>query len=84
MFLEEQGRQGTIAQVLEKLQKTHQRRFNALYAEEDDITKEMEKEIALTTSLLDGAVGRDKSGMVRPITTEDVREWVSENAEAML
>ena len=66
---------GTIADVLQRLQREHQHRFTAEFFDSDD--EAHSKEAALLLSLCAGQKGRDASGAIRTISESDVKSFVA-------
>lgn len=66
--------EGTIVDVLQRLQKDHQRIFTMAFFEADN--DEQDNEVAEMQRLAAGKMGRDQHGVVRPITATDVATWV--------
>jgi hypothetical protein len=70
--------EGTIVDVLQRTQAKNQDVFTAELFRTDDT--ESTKEIAAMVGLVQGLMGKDKTGLVRQITKEDVTAWVKDPA----
>ena len=68
--------EGTIVDVLQRGQQQQQHLFTPQLFDEDD--EAHTKEAALMWSVVNGRVGRDKDGKLRPITEGDVKLWVDD------
>ena len=76
-YCEEQEKRGSIRQVLEALQVTHQAALSRLYDVDDSEEAEVE---AMMGFLEKGARGRSVQDGMRPITRADIAVWVANPA----
>eukprot|EP00668_Euglena_longa_P034842 GGOE01044728.1.p1 GENE.GGOE01044728.1~~GGOE01044728.1.p1 ORF type:complete len:533 (-),score=165.56 GGOE01044728.1:178-1776(-) len=69
-------KRGSINAILADLQAANQQLFTeAFFAADDD---ESQNEVREMVRLVDQRTGRDKEGRVRPVSVEDVRQWVKD------
>eukprot|EP01062_Namystynia_karyoxenos_P025200 TRINITY_DN1988_c0_g2_i1.p1 TRINITY_DN1988_c0_g2~~TRINITY_DN1988_c0_g2_i1.p1 ORF type:complete len:739 (+),score=263.21 TRINITY_DN1988_c0_g2_i1:104-2320(+) len=67
--------EGTIVDVLQRIQKDNQQEFSKILDIDDE---EGTKEKARMWELAQGKAGKDREGSIRPITKEDVERWVDD------
>jgi hypothetical protein len=68
--------EGTVVDVLQRAQMQNQQLFTEELFDTDD--EAHTAECALLWSIVKGRVGRDSVGKMRPITDDDVKQWVND------
>eukprot|EP01060_Flectonema_neradi_P031556 TRINITY_DN4819_c5_g1_i1.p1 TRINITY_DN4819_c5_g1~~TRINITY_DN4819_c5_g1_i1.p1 ORF type:complete len:564 (+),score=149.57 TRINITY_DN4819_c5_g1_i1:47-1738(+) len=76
-FSESLKHEGTILDVLQKIQAANQSEISAIMDEDDE---NYTKEKAKMVELAEGKFGKTADGTVRPITASDVERWVDDPA----
>ncbi len=72
--------EGTVVDVLQRAQMQHQHLF--VGGDDDDATEAeaCAADAAILWGVVQGRVGRDRTGKMRPITKEDVEQWTADPA----
>jgi hypothetical protein len=73
--------EGTIVDVLQRLQMAHQDVFTEAFFDADN--EQQDAEAAAMARVAVGRMGRDKTGAVRAITAADAAEWVRDPSVAI-
>eukprot|EP01012_Entosiphon_sulcatum_P062930 TRINITY_DN8966_c0_g1_i1.p1 TRINITY_DN8966_c0_g1~~TRINITY_DN8966_c0_g1_i1.p1 ORF type:complete len:584 (-),score=55.64 TRINITY_DN8966_c0_g1_i1:120-1850(-) len=70
--------EGSINEVLAKLQANNQETFTQAFFDADDGTYSAEVAEMMRLVVRERSTGRDKDGHLRPITEADIRQWVAD------